>query len=233
MLLKTETSTNRIIHMNKLKYIAPVLIAVACFGLQQAKATITYDLTNPNSAISGFPAPYGSVSVTLVGSTATIVFTAAAHDGFQYLFGDGSTAAVNVNGAFTLGAITGTHLAGFGFHTGEGYSNGGSGQVDGFGSFNLTINSDDGYTRSSNSVTFTLTGSFADEAHVLIANANGSIVAAHIFVAAFPADPNAGALATGFASNGGAVNTPDGGTTVMLLGAALGVLGMARRFIRS
>jgi hypothetical protein len=42
-----------------------------------------------------------------------------------------------------------------------------------------------------------------------------------------------GALATGFAANGGAVNTtPDGGTTVMLLGMALGALGMARRFIK-
>jgi hypothetical protein len=34
-----------------------------------------------------------------------------------------------------------------------------------------------------------------------------------------------------FSANGNAV--PDGGTTVMLLGAALGVLGMARRFLMS
>ena len=58
-------------------------------------------------------------------------------------------------------------------------------------------------------------------------------MAAHIFVAAFPANAKQGALATGFAANGGAVNTPDGGTTVMLLGAALGVLGMARRYLIS
>ena len=31
---------------------------------------------------------------------------------------------------------------------------------------------------------------------------------------------------------GGAVPTPDGGATVMLLGAALGSLGMARRFLK-
>ena len=224
--------------MKKLKYIAPVLIAVVCFGLQQAKATTTYSLGQGNSAISGFPAPYGSVTVNLdvTQTIATITFTAANTAAFQYLFGDGSTAAVNVNGAFTLGAITGTHLPGFGFQAGEGYSNGGAGNVDGWGSFNLTINSSDGYTRSSNSVTFTLTktsGTWSSDANVLIANAQGAFVAAHIFVAAFPADPNAGALATGFASNGGAVNTPDGGTTVMLLGVALGALGMARRFLRS
>ena len=211
----------------------PVLIAVACFGLQQAKATTTYALTSPNAAISGYPAPYGSVSVNLVGTTATITFTAASNASWQYLFGDGSTAAVNVNGAFTLGSITGTHLTGFGFHTGEGYSNGGAGNVDGFGSFNLTINSSDGFTRSSDSVTFTLTGSWANDASVLTANANGSLVAAHIFVTAFPANPANGAVATGFAANGGAVSTPDGGTTVMLLGVALGALGMARRFLMS
>jgi hypothetical protein len=216
--------------MKKLKYITPVLIAIACFGLQQAKATTTYDLTQGNSAISGYPAPYGTVTVNLVGNTATITFTAAQTGAFQYLFGDGGSAAVNVNGAFTLGAITGTQLPGFGPTT---YSNGGAGNVDGWGQFNLTINSNDGYTSSSNMITFTLTGSWANDASVLTANANGSFVAAHIFVAAFPADPNAGALATGFASNGGAVNTPDGGTTVMLLGVALGALGMARRFIRS
>jgi hypothetical protein len=219
--------------MRKLKYIAPILIAIACFGLQQAKATTTYSLSQGNTAISGFPAPYGSVAVNLDagGTTATITFTAASTAAFQYLFGDGASAAVNVNGAFTLGSITGTQLPGFGPTT---YSNGGAGQVDGWGQFNLTINSNDGYPSSSDSITFTLTktsGTWSSDANVLTANANGSFVAAHIFVTAFPADPAAGALATGFASNGGAVNTPDGGTTVMLLGAALGVLGIARRFL--
>jgi hypothetical protein len=217
-------------HMNKLKYIVPILIAVACFGLQQAKAITTYSLSQGNPAISGFPAPYGSASVSLSGNVATITFTAANTAAFQYLFGNGGSVAVNVNGAFTLGPITGTQLPGFGPTT---YSNGGAGNEDGFGSFNLTINSSQGYTDASNSISFTLTGSWANEGSVLTANANGAFVAAHIFVTAFPADVSAGALATGFASNGGAVNTPDGGTTVMLLGAALGVLGMARRFIKS
>jgi hypothetical protein len=223
--------------MNKIKYIVPVLIAIACFGLQQAKATIVYSLSAGNPAISGYPAPYGSASVTLVGNTATITFTAANTAAFQYLFGDGGSVAVNVNGAFTLvggnAGITGTHLPGFGFQAGEGYSNGGASNQDGFGSFNLNINSSDGYTRASNSITFSLTGVWANEASVLIANGSGAFVAAHIFVTAFPADPNASALATGFAANGGAVQTPDGGTTVMLLGVALGALGMARRFLMS
>jgi hypothetical protein len=221
--------------MKKLKYILPVLIAIACFGLQQAKAVPqTYSLGAGNSAISGYPAPYGSATVTLLtGNTATITFTAANTASYQYLFGNGGSVAVNVNGAFTLGPITGTQLPGF---TAASYSQGPAGNEDGFGSFNLTINSMGGYTQASNSITFTLTkssGTWSSDANVLTANAQGAFVAAHIFVAAFPADPNAGALTTGFASNGGAVNTPDGGTTVMLLGVALGALGMARRFIRS
>jgi len=206
------------------------LIAIACLGLQQAKAITTYSLGAGNSAISGYPAPYGSASVSLVGNTATITFTAANTASYQYLFGNGGSVAVNVNGAFTLGAITGTQLPGFGPTT---YSNGGAGNEDGFGSFNLTINSNGGYTTASKSITFTLTGSWANEGSVLTANANGALVGAHIFVAAFPANVKQGALTTGFAANGGAVNTPDGGTTVMLLGAALGVLGMARRYLFS
>ena len=221
--------------MKKLKYILPVLIALACFGLQQAKATTTYSLGQGNSAISSYPAPYGSVSVNLnvAGNVATITFTAANTAAFQYLFGDGASAAVNVNGAFTLGAITGTQLPGFGPTT---YSNGGAGNVDGWGQFNLTINSNGGYTTASKAITFTLTkasGTWSSDANVLTANANGALVGAHIFVAAFPANPKQVALSTGFAANGGAVNTPDGGTTVMLLGAALGVLGMARRYLFS
>ena len=220
--------------MNKLKYIAPVLIAIACLGLQQAKAVTMYSLTVPNAAISGFPPPYGEVSVSVVGSIATITFTADNTAAFQYLFGNGGSVAVNVQGGFTLGAITGTQLPGFGPTT---FSQGPAGNEDGFGSFNLTINSSQGYTDASNSITFSITQTsgtpwLADGSNVLIANAQGATVAAHIFVTSFPANVTNSALATGFAANTGAV-VPDGGTTVMLLGAALGALGMARRFIMS
>jgi VPDSG-CTERM motif len=216
----------------KIKYLAAILIGIAGLALQQAKATTTYTLSVGNSAISGYPQPYGTVSVSLAGNTATIVFTAAHTGAYQYLFGDGGTVGMNVNGPFTFGTVTGTHLAGFGFHTGEGYSNAGAGNEDGFGSFNLTIDSSDGYTRSSNSVTVTIMGSWANDASVLTANSDGYTVAAHIYVAAYPADPNAGALATGYAVDGPA-GVPDGGTTVMLLGAALGALGVVRRYMTS
>jgi hypothetical protein len=221
--------------MHKIKYIAAVLIAIAGLGLQQAKAdSISFNISAGNPAISGYPGPYASVTVNRTSSTtATITFTSLTAAGKIYLFGDGSSVAVNVNAStFTLGAITGSN-SGTGFTPGP-YTNTGSGNVDGWGVLNQTITSFDGFTHSSSTISFNLTntsGTWGTAAQVLIANANGVFAAAHIFVTLSPANAKNGALATGFAANGGGQQVPDGGTTVMLLGAALGALGMARRFL--
>ncbi len=207
---------------------------IACIGFmaftaQPAKAdSITFDLTTGNSAISGFTGPYASVLVNRTSATtATITFTSLTADGNIYLLGDGGSVAVNVNAAsFTLGPITGSN-AGTGFTPGP-YSDGGSGNEDGFGSFNQTINSFDGYTHSSDSISFSLTdtsGTWASAMAVLLANSGGSLAAAHIFVTADPANGSNGALATGFAANG---TVPDSGTTVALLGFALVGIGSLR-----
>ncbi|PYL35260.1 MAG: hypothetical protein DMF35_02885 [Verrucomicrobia bacterium] len=223
--------------MNKIKYIVAVLIAIAgmglqqakafesdlnagnpaiaCLGLQQAKAVTMYSLTVPNAAISGFPPPYGEVSVSVVGSIATITFTADNTAAFQYLFGNGGS--VNAGTGFTPG----------------GFTQDVAGNVDGLGSFNLRIKSFDGFTHASDTITFTLTntsGTWATQADVVTLNASGFDAAAHIFVTTSPANASNSALATGFAGEGPGT-VPDGGTTVMLLGAALGALGMARRFL--
>ena len=219
--------------MNKLKYIAAVLIAIAGFGLQQASA-FTSDLNAGNSGISAFAGPYGTVTISLVGQTATVMFTSNTVAGNIYLFGDGGSVALNVNATtFTATGISGTN-AGTGFTPGPFTALVGAGQQeDGFGKFNLTINSFDGFTHSSDSITFTLTdvsGTWASASNVLVNNANGIDAGAHIFVTSSPANGANGAAATGFAAEpAGAV--PDGGTTVMLLGAALGALGMARRYL--
>jgi protein with PEP-CTERM/exosortase system signal len=221
--------------MSKIKYIVPVLIAIACFGLQQAKAdTFNYTLGIGNPAISGYPGPYVSVTVNRTNSThATITFTSLTNSGNIYLMGDGGSVAVNVNAtSWTVTNVTGSN-SGTGFTPGP-YSNGGAGNEDGFGSFNQTINSFDGFTHSSDFIRFTLTntsGSWATASQVLAANGSGFLVAAHIFVTTYPANAGNQALATGYATNGGSV--PDGGATVMLLGAALGALGMARRYLMS
>jgi len=149
------------------------------------------------------------------------------------MFGDGSSVAVNVNAVtWTIGGLTAVQPPGF---SAAQLTNGGSGNVDGFGVLNQTINSFDGFTHASTQISFTLTntsGTWLTAGEVLIANGQGVFAAAHIFVTLDPPNTANGALATGFGANGGGVPTPDGGTTVMLLGAALGALGMVRRFLR-
>jgi hypothetical protein len=227
--------------MNKLKYIAAALIATAGLGLQQAKAdTVSFNISVPNANISGFPGPYASVTVNRTNSThATITFTSLTNSGNIYLMGDGSSVAVNVNAtSWTLSNISGSN-AGTGFTQSVPpgkfqFSNSGSGNVSQFGVLNQTIISFDGFTHSSDTISFTLTntsGTWGSAASVLIANAKGFLAAMHVFVTASPANARNGASCTGFAGNG-PPRVPDGGTTVMLLGAALGALGMARRFLK-
>jgi protein with PEP-CTERM/exosortase system signal len=198
--------------MNKIKYLAAVLIGVAGLGLHQAKA---YDSTLNALNISGYPGPYGSVHIDLVNSTtASVTFTAAA--GYELV--DGSIADLNVNAS----SFTVTNLSSdFSFQTG-------SQQVDGWGRFNLTISAQNAAT-GYHTVTFTLTntsGTWASADDVLTLNNNGYQEAAHVRVA--------GTTTTAFATEVRSPNgVPDGGTTVMLLGMALGALGMTRRYLKS
>jgi hypothetical protein len=139
---------------------------------------------------------------------------------------------MNVNAtSWTLGAITGSN-SGVNFTPGP-YSDGGSGTEDGWGSFNQTINSFDGYSHSSDTISVGLTntsGSWANAASVLAGNAGGFSVGAHIFVTTLPADGHGGALATGFAANG-TPGTPEP-ASMLLVGmgiAGMGAFGVYRR----
>jgi len=205
------------------------------FGAGSASADVVpFDLSTGNSAISGFPGPYAHGTVTLTSSTtATIAFSSNVNSGNIYLLGDGSSVAVNVNAtSFTLGPITGSN-AGVGFTPGP-YSNGGSGNVDGFGVLNQTINSFDGFTHSSDTISFTVTntsGTWASASNVLVANSNGTEAAAHIFVTSSPANAANGAIVTGFAANGGAVSSPEPSTVVLALSGLVpvGLMRLCRR----
>lgn len=72
-----------------------------------------------------------------------------------YLFGAVNAVDVNVNASsFTILSVDGFN-AGTGFTPGP-FSSGGSGNVDGLGTFKARVNSFGGFTNSSDSVTITL-----------------------------------------------------------------------------
>jgi hypothetical protein len=205
------------------------LVALALTCGASAVPTTTFDSilnigndTPGGSTVGGFSGPFGTVHVSLTGQVATITFTGS--NGFQ--FGDGSSVGVNVNStSFTEAIVTDADFKDFS-----------SGNVDGLGSFNLIVDNNS-FATGQNVISFTVTNTsvvlWTSASNVLAFNSqtmNGGPFDAEAHVRQSVGNPNG---LTGFAGENGAAAVPDGGTTVMLLGAALGALGMARRFIMS
>lgn len=209
-----------------------------------ARADFTFDLNVGNTSgpplLSSFPGPYAQVDVHLTDSThATITFTSLTNSGNIYLMGDGSSVAVNLNAtSWKLGSITGSN-AGTGFTPGP-WSDAGSNQVDGFGTFNQTFKSFDGFTHSSDTISLIVAntgGTWGNASDVLAANSDGHLAAAHIFVTSSPANANDTAYTTGYASDGtkqelSVVPAPSSiiaALTGMALFGVIGIAGYRRR----
>ena len=192
-------------------------IAALSLGAALPAATradiITFDIGTGNSALSGYSGPFEQVTVNRTDSThATISFVSFfTNPGNVYLMGDGGTVAVNVNAtSWTIGSFLASN-SGTGFSTTSAdLSSGGAGNEDGFGSFNQTVNSFDGFSHSADHVSFVLTntsGTWANASSVLTGNASGFLAAAHVFVTSYPANQANGAIVTGFATNGSTSST--------------------------
>jgi len=193
-----------------------VCAVVLAFSLN-AKADFISTLT-----VSNLPGQstgnFGTVDVSLSGQTATITFTAGA----GFFFGDGSSAAVELNtDSFTEAFVSespSNNFKAFAFDQ----------NVDGFGSFDLALDQKN-FAVHLTSITFTVTNTgtaWATDADVLASNSNGFDAAAHVF--------STSSGLTGFAAESGGGNThiPDSGATAMLLGSALAGLGVMRRYLK-
>jgi hypothetical protein len=189
-----------------------------------ASATIIYTLDTNNA---GFPTPVGTVALTLTDSThATLVFTA--NTGANLFFvGGGDTAGANVNATSWTATASGDCASCT-------YADAGSGNIDGFGSFNQRFTSGNSSPGNrSTTVTINLvntSGTWADEFSVLVNNNKGFQVGAHVGLC-----PNGigGDCSTGDTTNGGppVLETPEPGVlSLMALGLiALGVTTRRRR----
>ena len=212
------------------------------FAPRGASAVITISLDTPNAAISGYTGPYGTVSVVFVDAThATVSLMSNTVGTNIYLFGDGSTIALNTNGTATASGIMGAN-AGSGFSPGPFTQTSpvphATQQVNGFGKFNMVIDDFDGFSNTVDSLSFTLTkgsGTWADESAILTPNANGARAAGHVFVAPCTGTPcvanqSTGALTTGFASGSGGpirpteVSVPEASTFLFFGAGLLGLL---------
>ena len=210
--------------MKLLKYITLIAAVCAAFTLQPAKAdTFTSSLDIGNSAIAGFLQPgeeFGTVTVSVSGTTATITFAANTASGFFFI--DTSAAAVNL-----ATPSTATNIVDAEFKSQESGKN-----VNGFGTFNLSINNLDGSGSPVDTIAFDVTVSSGTlAADVLAVNGNGFDAAAHISI--FDTVTGLPINVTGFAAEApGAFHEPDSGATAMLLGLGLTGLGFVRRFVK-
>jgi hypothetical protein len=173
---------------------------------------------------------YGTVTVSnfnVVTQTATITFQSNTAGGFYFV--DGGAAAVYTTGNSATGSNV-SEVDQFGNDaTSEFSAFAYNANNDGFGQFTVRLSNQNASVLIQ-TITFTVTNTslttlWTSANDVLAFNSQGWDASAHYI----------DTLNTGltYFAGEGAGTIPDGGTTVMLLGTALGALGMARRYLKS
>ena len=166
-----------------------ITVLLMTLGVPRAWADIqTFTLGAASGDLAGLTGPYVTVTVNLTSSTtAAIEFDSLTNGGFIYMTADGQAVDMNVNATtFTASTPAGASSVS-GFNPGglTGYSQLGFGSVDGFGNFNLQFLDDtNNFAAAATSVTLGLTnnsGTWSSASDVLIANAAGNRLAAHVF----------------------------------------------------
>jgi hypothetical protein len=213
--------------LKKFSFVAPLVAGLLAIAGESANAGTLYTLdTQSSTAWTSTTPPSGSgyatidVTVDSTGTVATIVATALdAANGDHYLFTDGGSVDLNVNGSFT-GSVTGyTQAAGsppggwsapsFSYDTSAGNA------VDGFGKLNFQISNGTSFPSALQTMTITLTKTsgtwLSDGSNVLVDDSKGASVAAHLGVTTTSGYLAFQAGGTGFVSGGPGVDDGGGG----------------------
>lgn len=215
-----------------------VLLAFGIPGVASAELSCSSDTVctsifdQGNTALTGL-GPFGQLTITVIDAThATLTYESFT----GFLFGDGGSADANVSGNFSA-TVTGNSPCHSGTCQANGpYSFGNTNNpVDGLGTYDLQVDTTDGFGDASSLITVSLIGTFTTANEVLFSNADGFDAAVHVFVCDNgDCSSGSGAAVTGFASEiggggGGGGNQVPEPFSILLLGTVVASTGARLR----